>query len=50
MNGCKLGDIPTIYLMLWALTVAYFIIAVIVDRRCRLRDIRRYSKPRYQER
>lgn len=50
VNGCKLGDIPTIYLMLWALTVAYFIIAVIVDRRCRLRDIRRYSKPRYQER
>lgn len=44
-NGATLGEMSTPYLMLWTLTVAYFIIAVIVEKWCRHRDLRHYNVP-----
>ncbi len=42
-NSATLGDMSTPYLMLWTLAVAYFFIAVIVEKWCKSRDLHHYQ-------
>ncbi len=44
-NGATLGEMSTPYLMLWALTIAYYFIAVIIEKWCKHRDLRHYKVP-----
>ena len=44
-NGASLGTMSTPYLMLWALTVAYYFIAVIIEKWCKRRDLHHYNLP-----
>ena len=44
-NGASLGTMSTPYLMLWVLTVAYYFIAVIIEKWCKRRDLHHYNLP-----
>lgn len=44
-NGATLDDVSTPYLILWAMAVVYFIIAVIVEKWCKRHALRHYQVP-----
>lgn len=44
-NGASLSDVKTAYYMLWILAVAFYFIALNVEKLCQRRDLRRYKVP-----
>lgn len=44
-NGATLGDVSTPYLILWAMAVVYFFIAVIVEKLCKRHALHHYRVP-----
>lgn len=44
-NGASLGTMSAPYLMLWVLTIAYYFIAVMIEKWCKHRDLHHYKVP-----